>query len=148
MAHGITEQDVFGAADCLLARGERPTIERVRLELGRGSPNTVNRMLDVWWSSLAKRMGGTDDGGLPASIVQACRSLYAEMRQQADRAAIATIEETERKALRERQDLERAQAALSSEKAGVVAMVAALRDELSELNARNRQVTQHATELE
>lgn len=48
MTRGISEQDVFAAADKLLSRGERPTIERVRLQLGRGSPNTVNRLLDGW----------------------------------------------------------------------------------------------------
>ena len=33
---GIQESDVFGAADALLAEGKRPTIERVRLKIGRG----------------------------------------------------------------------------------------------------------------
>ncbi len=56
MARGISEQDVFEAADKLLARGERPTIERVRMELGRGSPNTVNRLLDGWWGSAEIRV--------------------------------------------------------------------------------------------
>jgi len=36
--------------------GERPTIERVRQQLGRGSPNTVGPMLDGWYGSLAKRL--------------------------------------------------------------------------------------------
>jgi hypothetical protein len=34
MAIGVPENDVFAAADSVLARGERPTVERVRLELG------------------------------------------------------------------------------------------------------------------
>ena len=76
MARGITEQEVFEAADALLARGERPTIERVRGELGRGSPNTVNPMLDAWWASLAARLSGAQAPGLPPSLVQACGRLY------------------------------------------------------------------------
>ncbi|WP_196360993.1 DNA-binding protein, partial [Achromobacter xylosoxidans] len=42
MATGITEQDVWRAADALLLEGARPTIERVRQKIGRGSPNTVS----------------------------------------------------------------------------------------------------------
>lgn len=38
MAVGVPEADVFAAADRVLQRGDRPTVERVRLELGRGSP--------------------------------------------------------------------------------------------------------------
>lgn len=41
MAIGVPETDVFAAADAVLERGERPTVERVRQELGRGSPARV-----------------------------------------------------------------------------------------------------------
>ena len=34
MAVGVPENDVFAAADAVLARGEPPTVERVRLEPG------------------------------------------------------------------------------------------------------------------
>lgn len=34
MAVGVPENDVFAAADAVLARGERPTVERVRLHHG------------------------------------------------------------------------------------------------------------------
>lgn len=34
MAIGVPETDVFKAADAVLARGERPTVERVRVEFG------------------------------------------------------------------------------------------------------------------
>ena len=77
MARGITEQEVFEAADALLTRGERPTIDRVRQELGRGSPNTVNPMLDVWWASLAERLRGAQTPpGVPASLMLACTRLF------------------------------------------------------------------------
>ena len=38
MARGITEKDVFTACDALVLAGERPTIERVRQKVDRGSP--------------------------------------------------------------------------------------------------------------
>ena len=75
MARGISEQDVFEAADKLLARGERPTIERVRNELGRGSPNTVNRLLDGWWSTLSARHAAKEASKLPHQFQSACERL-------------------------------------------------------------------------
>lgn len=56
MARGITELDVHGAADALVAKGERPTVERVRAHLGTGSPNTVTRLLETWWQGLGGRL--------------------------------------------------------------------------------------------
>ncbi|MGN7738544.1 DNA-binding protein [Pseudomonas sp. 22526] len=72
MAVGVPENDVFAAADAVLARGERPTVERVRLELGRGSPARVGALLDQWWEQLAGRLRGeTRLPGLPAEVAQA-----------------------------------------------------------------------------
>ena len=56
MARGITQSQVDIAADALLQRGERPTIEKVRSELGTGSPNTLTRLLEVWWAGLSERL--------------------------------------------------------------------------------------------
>lgn len=58
MAAGVPETDVFKAADAVLARGERPTVERVRTELGRGSPARVGQLLEQWWEQLALRLKG------------------------------------------------------------------------------------------
>lgn len=56
MAHGITQDQVNMAADALVTAGERPTVERIRAFLGTGSPNTVTRMLEVWWRLLGERL--------------------------------------------------------------------------------------------
>ena len=53
---GITQAQVNETADALLRAGERPTIERVRQVLGTGSPNTVVRLLEVWWAALGQRL--------------------------------------------------------------------------------------------
>jgi hypothetical protein len=62
---GIQESDVWSAADELLAEGQRPTIERVRQKIGRGSPNTVSPMLERWFATLGKRLRLGPDGNLP-----------------------------------------------------------------------------------
>lgn len=56
MSRGINEQDVWKAADALLIEGARPTIERVRLKIGRGSPNTVSPHLETWFARLGARI--------------------------------------------------------------------------------------------
>jgi chromosome segregation ATPase len=56
MARGITQEQVSAAADALVTAGERPTVEKIRAQLGTGSPNTVIRMLDTWRGALATRL--------------------------------------------------------------------------------------------
>jgi chromosome segregation ATPase len=56
MAIGVQEADIWAAADALLQAGEQPTIERVRLHMGRGSPNTVGPHLKTWFRGLGQRL--------------------------------------------------------------------------------------------
>lgn len=65
MATGITETDVWTAADALLLEGARPTIERVRHKIGRGSPNTVSPHLETWFRALGARI--KDPGAFAAA---------------------------------------------------------------------------------
>ena len=92
MARGITENDVFTACDALLLAGDRPTIERVRQKIGRGSPNTVSPMLDAWFKGLGRRL--QDPGvfaappDVPEPIAQAAHHFWeiaqAEARRDVD----------------------------------------------------------------
>jgi chromosome segregation ATPase len=117
MARGITESDVWSASDALLLEGARPTIERVRQKMGRGSPNTVGPFLDTWFKNLGGRI--KDAGafapppGIPDPIVQAAKHFWetalAETRRDFDQrlqeglaAAVANVEaEKERAAIAE-----------------------------------------------
>ena len=56
MSRGINQIDVWQACDTLLLAGARPTIERVRQTIGRGSPNTVSPYLDSWFKQLGTRI--------------------------------------------------------------------------------------------
>lgn len=79
MAVGVPENEVFAAADAVLARGERPTVERVRLELGRGSPARVGGLLDIWWTRLAERLNGEIRlPTLPSEVSQAFVSVWQQ----------------------------------------------------------------------
>jgi hypothetical protein len=80
MTRGITDRDVWTACDALLLAGERPTIERVRQKIGRGSPNTVSPLLDAWFKGLGARIA--DPGafavapGVPEPVQQAARHFW------------------------------------------------------------------------
>lgn len=77
---GVQQDDVWGAADALIAEGLRPTIERVRMKIGRGSPNTVSPMLEGWFATLGRRLGvadGQEGGGeVPAPVLKAASTLW------------------------------------------------------------------------
>ncbi|MBQ3301485.1 MAG: DNA-binding protein, partial [Eggerthellaceae bacterium] len=91
MARGVTQDQVTKAADALLARGERPTIEKVRAVLGIGSPNTLLRLLEVWWSELAGRLAAQARAELPdipEAVQRAMMTLWSE-------AVVATRQESE-----------------------------------------------------
>ena len=94
MAVGVPENDVFAAADAVLARGERPTVERVRLELGRGSPARVGGLLDQWWARLAERLNGeTRLPALPAEVSQAFVAVWQQAIHLAQGAAEQAVGE-------------------------------------------------------
>lgn len=117
MARGITESDVFKACDALLLEGARPTIERVRQTLGRGSPNTISPMLEIWFKHLGARIRDPGAFSAPAGmadpVFQAAQHLWevaqAEARREVDdrvkdglATAVANVEaEKERAAIAE-----------------------------------------------
>lgn len=147
MARGVTEQDVFAAADRLLARGERPTIERVRLEIGRGSPNTINPLLDSWWSELSKRHAGATTEPLPAPIRLATEALYQEVLRQAEQMAQQSVATLRHEVESDRIAVARASEQIEAEKLGAQALGEALKSELAELRAANERLTQQISDL-
>lgn len=84
-SRGVGAADVERAADALLRAGERPTVERVRQKIGRGSPNTINPLLDAWW----KRLAGRLDAGpaalhrLPEVVLHTAEALWLHALQEA-----------------------------------------------------------------
>jgi chromosome segregation ATPase len=89
MAVGVPESDVFAAADRVLERGERPTVERVRVELGRGSPARVGQLLEAWWDALARRLAG--ETRLP-ELPKAASTAFTELWRVATEAARGQLE--------------------------------------------------------
>jgi hypothetical protein len=107
-ARGITSADVDRAADALLRDGQRPTIEKVRARIGRGSPNTINPLLDAWWSRLAGRLdaGPAALHRLPEAVAQAAEGLWMQALNEARRRTTAETGSSRKALARDRQELE------------------------------------------
>lgn len=121
---GVQMDDVWAAADAVLALGERPTIERVRQQLGRGSPNTVGPMLDGWYGALAKRLqppgeaaeqAASADAPLPAAVLRAAKTLWGRALQHADERATAQFTQAREELNAQADALHQAEEALAQE---------------------------------
>lgn len=146
MSRGITEQDVWEAADALLVNGERPTIERVRLHIGRGSPNTVSPLLDSWFKQLGKRLQDPKAfqavPDLPEGVATAAEhfwrvALDLAHKENSRRFAAAQEElQAARAALqREQQHLQAEQASFEARKQGLTQAMELLQDQLEQARA-------------
>lgn len=99
---GVQADEVWAAADALLAERVRPTIERVRMQLGRGSPNTIAPMLESWFATLGPRLGLVDQEpereGVPEAVRQAMNAVWLAAQEGA-RTHLAAEMATEREQL-------------------------------------------------
>src|ERR1700724_1207135 len=105
---GITQSDVSGAADSLLRLGERPTIDKIRQKLGKGSPNTINPMLDAWWKTLAARLdsGPAALHRLPESVAHVAEALWMKALEEGRRRAAQEQHSTTRALATDKQQIE------------------------------------------
>jgi hypothetical protein len=105
---GITQSDISHAADSLLRAGERPTIKKVRDKIGKGSPNTINPMLDAWWKTLSARLdsGPAALHRLPESIVHIAEALWMQALEEGKRRALLEQRDSTRLAELDKQRLE------------------------------------------
>jgi hypothetical protein len=154
----IREEDVRQAADALLLDGGRPTVERVRSRLGRGSPNTIALFLDRWWAQLGARLRdlpGQELPGVPQPVSKALMGLWSEAIDQArlllkDSLAAQTVElETQRAALAARTfEFERALQEFARERAAMEQTVTMAQGQLAQANARHQADVARVAELQ
>jgi chromosome segregation ATPase len=153
-SRGVQQHEVDAAADALIAQGVRPTIERVRGQMGRGSPNTVAPMLDTWFASLAGRLGldaGLEEGGPPPEVRHLLGQLWtAAVDAGAQRAGIALsaqhvqLQSDQQALAAARQDLAAQEAALAEKAAGIDQALELAKRQLDE---RNTEMAQLRSEL-
>jgi hypothetical protein len=105
---GLTQSDVNHAADALLRAGMRPTIEKIRAKIGKGSPNTVNPLLDAWWKTLSARLdaGPAALHRLPETIAHIAEVLWMQALEEGRRRALLEQRDSARLAELDKQRLE------------------------------------------
>jgi hypothetical protein len=91
-----------------LSKGVRPTVEKVRAKLGRGSPNTINPMLDAWWKTLSARLdsGPAALHRLPESVAHIAEALWMQALDEGRRRAHLELKTSEHLAADHQQNLE------------------------------------------
>jgi chromosome segregation ATPase len=127
------EEQIHAAADALVARGEHPTLDKVREEVGGGSYTLLSPALRRW---RANRQPTTGLPALPANLQGRAESLVRDLWHAAQSAAQAQVAE-ERTTLEQAQaEAEQTQAAAEQRAEEAVQETDRLRKELEEAKAQ------------
>lgn len=160
---GVQEPDVWAAADALLAAGQRPTIERVRHRLGRGSPNTVGPMLERWFATLGARLHmGSQTGAthaethatapglsqIPAPVLEAAHGMWEAALQTAHEVAAARLAQQEASLHTLQTTLEAARADLEHREDALARQKQAVDDALQLAHAQRQDLAQQLAALQ
>jgi hypothetical protein len=142
-ARGITQSDVSHAADSLLRSGMRPTIEKVRAKIGKGSPNTINPMLDAWWKTLSARLdaGPAALHRLPETVAHIAEALWMQALEEGRRRAQQELKTSERQAADQQQNLEVRSHVLTLREGELDSRLRDRERTIEELNLRLRELT-------
>ena len=160
LPRGVQTADVWDAADAVLMAGQRPTIERVRQKLGRGSPNTVAPMLEAWFAQLGQRLGSMPGRGAgnaavpgamttpgqpqpPATVLDLAQGLWDAALGQAQQAAQQQWESAQAELAQQRSqltadraELERERQTLAQQHSTLEQMLALSRTQVADLTRR------------
>ncbi|SOY73753.1 DNA-binding protein [Cupriavidus taiwanensis] len=151
-SRGITRDDVWQAADSLLKAGQRPTIERIRLHLGRGSPNTVSPHLDAWFAALGGRIqdpeGFAPAPGCPEPVAEAARYLWEAALQSARTSAEAGLAQREAALAAASAALQQEREALAQERQVMQARLEGAEAAMAELTRARDEAAERAARAE
>ena len=83
-------------------------VQKIRAKIGRGSPNTINPMLDACWKTLSARLdsGPAALHRLPESIAHIAEALWMQALEEGKRRALLEQRDTARVAELDKQRLE------------------------------------------
>jgi len=141
---GVQQDEIWAAADALLKDGLRPTIERVRQKMGRGSPNTVSPILEAWFATLGARLGvitaQEQAGDLPAPVWQAMTQLW-------DTAVMSAREQAAQELAKSRQLLDDERTALELQKAQLAREAQALNERQAAVDEASDTARAHIMDL-
>jgi Plasmid replication region DNA-binding N-term len=140
---GVRQADVSHAADALLRAGERPTVEKIRLRLDSGSPNTIGPLLDVWWKHLSARLdsGPAALHRLPETVAHVAEALWLQALDEGRRRAQLELKSTQRASAEQQQNLEVRSHVLTLREGELDARLHERERTITELNLQLRELT-------
>jgi Plasmid replication region DNA-binding N-term len=143
ITRAVSQSDVSHAADALLRGGERPTIDKVRAKIGKGSPNTINPMLDAWWKTLSARLdsGPAALHRLPETVAHVAEALWMQALEEAKRRAALEQRDSARLADLDKQRLELRSHVLTLREGELDSRLRDRDRTIEELNLRLRELT-------
>ncbi|RGE47037.1 hypothetical protein DZC30_01135 [Comamonas testosteroni] len=153
-SRGVQEADVWAAADALIAQGLRPTIERVRQHIGRGSPNTVSPMLETWFATLGRRLGvaGEQDPAVlqsvPDPVQRMAQELWETAQEEAKAAASAVLAQREEALRNSEQDLQGQKDQIAQREATMQAQKEAMNQALQAAQAQAQDLARRLDEMQ
>jgi hypothetical protein len=147
----ISREEVYATADTLLLEGVRPTIDRVRVRLGRGSPNTINDFLDTWWAKLGSRLRdlpGREFPQLPERVAGSLQRLWNEALESAHEVLQGTLARRDEELAERARQLDADRETLERERLAQMARTGALEEALTFARTQLEEGHQRARALE
>lgn len=139
---GVTQTEVADARQRILVRGENPSIDAIRVELGHtGSKTTISRHVKVIEAYESTRM---DDEALLSSHI---KNLVGQLAQQLQAEAKGTVQEAEQRHQTEIDRLKTALKRQSDENSQLKTQNEALRNTQSELESTVAEFTDSLNDL-
>lgn len=93
---GIQYSDVQQAVDTLLARGDTPSVQRIREVLGTGSFTTISEHFRHWRTEREKNRDVPPPKGVPEVVVNVASELWREAQEVANQALVHYREDANR----------------------------------------------------
>lgn len=155
---GVQYEDVQRAIDDLLARGESPSVQKVREVLGTGSFTTISDHLREWRTRREENRDVPPPRGMPAALQELAEGLWqkaqeganealAHYREEADR-RIAVADEAVAESRRQAEDAEQRESALATHLANTEQRLEERSTALARSEAQREQLTEKTHRLE
>ncbi len=156
MTTTLTVEQIHQTADAIAAKGERPTLARVRSALGRGSFTTIGEAMQSWREQQAQQAQQEVakvemPGDVRERLESAGASLWAAATAEADRRLAAEREvlaEARKQAADEIAESKEVLNILESEAAGMEDQIATLRESLTAAEQGRGEAINRATKAE
>lgn len=150
-SRGVQQHEVNAAADALIAERARPTVERVRAKIGRGSPNTVGPMLEAWFATLGPRLGVVredDQRAPPPMLRDALDNIWLSATSLASEQAAKALTQEREALATDHAELAHAREAVSAQQTALAKREAVLQESLELARNQLAEASQRALQLE